>query len=69
METISDRQLLRIADAAKLLGNMPISTLEKLTSKKKIAHVKIGRSVYFDTADLWAWIERQKIPSRDGAPA
>lgn len=63
---MSERKLVRKEEAAKLLGEMPLSTLEKLTSKKKIPHVKLGRAVYYDTADLWAWIESQKIPACAG---
>lgn len=65
---MSERKLVRIEDAAKLLGDMPHSTLEKMTSKKQIPHVKLGRSVYYDTDDLWAWIESKKVASRAGAP-
>ena len=56
MET-NERRLVRRPEAAKLLGEMPISTLEKL---KDIPLVKIGASVYYDTADLWKWIESKK---------
>lgn len=64
---MSERQLLRKPDAAKLLGNMSESTLEKLTAKNQIPHVKLGRSVFYDTADLWAWIESKKVASCAGA--
>jgi excisionase family DNA binding protein len=66
---MSERTLVRKAEAAELLGNMPESTLEKLTSKKKIPHVKIGAAVYYDTVDLWAWVESQKVASSVCAPA
>ncbi len=59
MET-TERKLIRRPDAAKILGDMPISTLEKL---KEIPVVKIGAAVYYDTADLWAWIESKKTPA------
>jgi predicted DNA-binding transcriptional regulator AlpA len=59
MET-NERKLLRKPDAAKLLGDMPVSTLEKLTRRKQIPHVKIGTAVYYDSGDLWAWIESKK---------
>lgn len=58
--TTNERKLLRKPEAAKLLGNMSESTLEKLTGRKQIPHVKIGAAVYYDTADLWAWIESKK---------
>jgi excisionase family DNA binding protein len=65
---MSERKLLRKPEAAKLLGSMALSTLEKLTSNRRIPHVKIGAAVYYDTDDLWAWIEQQKIPAIAGAP-
>ncbi len=55
--TANERKLIRRPEAAKLLGNMPISTLEK---NKEIPAVRIGAAVYYDTADLWAWIESKK---------
>jgi excisionase family DNA binding protein len=64
-----DRKLLRSPEAAALL-KMPISTFEKKTARREIPVVKIGRSVYFDTADLWAWIDSKKVgkaPSATGA--
>jgi excisionase family DNA binding protein len=65
---MSERQLLRKPDAAKLLA-MSASTLEKLTARKQIPHVKLGRSVFYDTADLWAWIDSKKMDVCAGAPA
>jgi len=54
-------QLLRIHEAARFLS-MPLSTLEKLTARKQIPHIKIGRAVRFDVTDLNHWIEAKKIP-------
>jgi excisionase family DNA binding protein len=64
---MGERKLLRKPEAAKLLGGMPVSTLEKMTSNRRIPHVKIGTAVYYDSDDLWAWIEQQKISARAGA--
>ena len=58
---MSEQLLLRKTEAAKLLGDMSFSTLEKLTSKKQIPHVKIGRGVYYDVSDLRAWVESKKV--------
>jgi len=55
-------KLLRKPDAARYLS-IPISTLEKLTARKQIPHLKIGRSVSYDVADLARWIEAKKIPA------
>lgn len=54
-------QLLRKPEAARFLS-MPLSTLEKQTARKQIPHVKLGRAVRYDVADLRAWIEAKKIP-------
>jgi hypothetical protein len=42
---------------------MSQSTLEKLTCRRQIPHLKLGRAVYYDVADLRAWIEAKKIPA------
>jgi len=55
-------QLIRKREAATFLS-MPLSTLEKLTARKKIPHVKIGRAVSYDMTDLRAWIETKKVAS------
>ena len=54
--------IVRKEKAAKLLGEMSESTLEKLTSKKKIPHLKIGAAVYYVPDDLRAWLASKKIP-------
>lgn len=56
-----ERRLIRKPEAAKMLGDMSMSTLDKLTCRGKIPHVKIESAVYYDTADLWDWIESKKI--------
>lgn len=61
-ETRVEPMLLRKPEAAKLLS-MPISTLEKLTCRKDVPHVKIGRAVYYSVADLLAWTEAKKTPA------
>jgi predicted DNA-binding transcriptional regulator AlpA len=53
-------RLLRKPEAAQFLS-MPLSTLEKHTARKQIPHVKFGRAVYYDVADLRAVIEAKKI--------
>jgi hypothetical protein len=63
MTAIDSPLLLRKAEAAKLLGNMPHSTLEKMTSQRQIPHLKIGHAVYYDVADLRGWIDAKKIPA------
>lgn len=56
---MTERRLLDKHGAAEIL-KLGVSTIEKLTSAKRIPHVKLGRSVRYDSADLWAWIETKK---------
>ena len=58
-------RLLRRPVAAKYLGNMPLSTLEK---RRDIPYFKIGDAVYYDVRDLDAWIETQKIAALVASP-
>lgn len=55
-------QLMRKHETARFLS-MPVSSLEKLTARKQIPHVKLGRAVYYDMTDLRAWIETKKVAS------
>jgi excisionase family DNA binding protein len=64
---VIEPQLLRKPDAAKFLS-MSESTLEKMTCRRQIPHVKSGRSVYYDVADLLAWIASKKIPATVASP-
>jgi excisionase family DNA binding protein len=50
-------------EAAAVLG-VGKRTLQELATKRKIAFVKIGRSVRFHTDDLIDFIESQKIKAQ-----
>ena len=50
-------------EAAAVLG-VGKRTLQELAAARKIAFVKIGRSVRFHTDDLIAFIESQKIKAQ-----
>jgi excisionase family DNA binding protein len=52
--------LLDTSEAAKVLG-MGKRTIQELVAARKIAFVKIGRSVRFDPADLRAFVEANRI--------
>ena len=52
--------LLKKPEAAKWV-NMSESWLEKETSEGRFLHVKFGRAVRYDVADLRAYIESKKI--------
>jgi len=49
-------QLIGIKRVAELLS-MSLSKLEKLAARKQIPHVKIGRSVRYDVAEVRAWLD------------
>jgi excisionase family DNA binding protein len=53
-------KLLDTAEAAKLL-QMGKRTVQELTAERKLAFIKIGRSVRFDPADLRAFVEANRI--------
>ena len=58
---MAEQLLIRKPEAARLLGDMSFSSLEKLTSKKQIPHVKIGAAVFYCPDDLRTWIAERKI--------
>jgi excisionase family DNA binding protein len=62
METV-EPLLMKPTDAAKAL-TISARKLWSLTAGNEIPHVRIGKSVRYDPADLRAWIENQKIASR-----
>ena len=51
--------LLDKAGVAKFL-KVSVSQVEKLTCRKEIPCLRIGRSVRYDLADVRAWIEAKK---------
>jgi excisionase family DNA binding protein len=53
------RLLLTQAEVAKALALSP-RKVWSLTASGEIAHVRIGRSVRYDPADLRAWIDEKK---------
>ena len=59
-QVVSEPLLLKPAEAAKALS-MGARTLWSLTAGRQIPHVRIGKSVRYDPADLRAWIAEHKI--------
>lgn len=53
-------RLLDTLEAARFLG-VGKRTIQELAADRKLAAVKIGRSVRFDPADLRAFVEASKI--------
>lgn len=52
--------LLHVAEAARLLA-VSKRTLQQLTADREIAHIKFGRNVRYDIADLRRFAESRKI--------
>lgn len=55
--------LLKPEDAAKALAISP-RALWRLTAAREIPHVRIGRSVRYDAADLAEYVQGRKIKAR-----
>ena len=51
--------LLKVKETAAVLS-ISARKLWELTNRGEIPHVRVGRSVRYDPADLQAWIERHK---------
>jgi len=64
---VIEQLLLKPAEAAKALAISP-RKLWSMTAGGEISHVRNGKAVRYDPADLRAWIDRNKITSRAGAP-
>lgn len=60
---IDSQELLRRYPALKSKGKNPFYRLQWLTRSRAIPLVKIRRRIYFDPAEIDAWIESQKIPA------
>ncbi|MBI4679138.1 MAG: helix-turn-helix domain-containing protein [Elusimicrobia bacterium] len=57
---MAEKRLFTVEEAAYYLG-LTKTTLYTWTCQKKIPHVKIGRALRFDKAELDAWVEAKKI--------
>ena len=62
-----NRRLLNVVEAAAYLGMSP-KTLYNLASSRRVAFVKIGRSLRFDVRDLDAVIEANRRPASLASP-
>jgi excisionase family DNA binding protein len=61
-----DKRLLSIAEASQFLG-MSESFLYKLAESKGIPHLRLGRAVRFDLAQIDAWLRRHSVGEVDYA--
>lgn len=57
---MSGKMLLSIQEASTMLG-ISVSTLYRLTSRRRIPFCKIGSRVVFQPAQLEDWIQEQSI--------
>ncbi|MBI2094935.1 MAG: helix-turn-helix domain-containing protein [Candidatus Omnitrophica bacterium] len=55
-----NNRLLSCKDLAKFLG-VSSWTIYGWVSQKRIPHVKIGRLVRFDEAEILGWLEKQRV--------
>lgn len=56
VQVVIHKQLLALKEASKIYS-IPLNTLYKLSSMKKIPKYKIGRRVYVKPRDLEMWLE------------
>ncbi len=60
MENDAQRRMLRVREAASLIG-LSVSFLNKLRcTGDGPQFIKVGRSVLYDPADLSAWLDRRR---------
>ena len=55
-----NKKLVKIEDLSMYLDT-PVATLYTWTHQRKIPHVKMGRSLRFDIAEIDQWIEERKV--------
>lgn len=53
-------KLLHVEEAAKVLA-VSKRTLQQLTAERSVAHIKFGRNVRYDLADLCRFAESRKV--------
>lgn len=46
---------------SELLGGVPHSTISSWVHRRQIPHLKIGRLLRFDEAEIRAWIEARRV--------
>ena len=57
-------RFMSIADAAAYLG-LSVSFVQKLTSRRRIPFVKVGRRALYDRVNLDRWMARRAVLPRD----
>jgi excisionase family DNA binding protein len=64
MERPSTVKLWDIRQLAEATG-LSVHTIYAWTGQRRIPHVKIGTRVLFDPEEIKAWIEQNKVKTRD----
>ncbi|MFX3626069.1 MAG: helix-turn-helix domain-containing protein [bacterium] len=59
-----DQKPLNVNEASKYL-DIAKPTLYALTSKRKIPHMKVGKKLYFDKAELDSWLKTYRKKTED----
>jgi len=59
-----EKRLLNIGEASEYLG-IPVNTLRCWCSRRIIPHVKLGRMVRFDIAQLEEWFKEKAVKPGD----
>ena len=60
-----DDRVLSMDEAVAYLGNLPIETLRNLVKKKRIGHVKLGRTTAFNREQLDEYIDAHTVQTVD----
>jgi excisionase family DNA binding protein len=60
------RKLINVKEAAGLLGVSPF-TVRAWLREGRLAHIRLGRRVVLDPADLTRFVDAGRVPARDEA--
>ena len=66
MATGEDRRLLSVVEAAGMIGASQY-TLRAWLRQRRLAHLRLGRRILFDPADLARFVQANRVAGRDEA--
>jgi excisionase family DNA binding protein len=66
--SVDDARYLSIEQASEYTS-LSISFIQKLTSRRRVPHVKVGRRCLYDKTLLDKWLQRRQVLPRDWAGA
>ena len=64
-KTLTRNGLLNVQDVARELG-MSVRWMQERVRLNQIPHYRFGRTVRFDLADVWAWMQRFRAGDGNG---